>query len=592
MNASMVKTFIATMRFGRPYAGLLALTCMLNLVSVPADLGFLFLFKKIINSGFAADHLPELQWYAFAAAGLLMVRSAVVYASGWLFHYIEVGMSNRVQNLIYAKIHELSDAIQNRFTVGDLMTILFYHSQVMLQMITSTSGSLVTEAVRIPALIIVLFSVHAPLAGLVLLLLVPCLIFFRYFRKMVARNAGQSNRVRSELYTMAEQTLSHLEIISMFAAGEREKERFKKMNEKLRAVSLDTYKFMSLLSPVTQLIKVAGVVVLVILGTHQVASGKLSVGGLTIFIASAYYLYGSISNLGSWYLSMLTGLVSANEIFGFLNSKAAVASPPDGLILSSLERQIELRQVCFRYPDTETPVLNDICLTIAKGETVAIAGPSGCGKSTLLKLLIRLHDPTRGAVLMDGHDLRHLDLTALKTLFGCVPQDPGIFQATPAEAIAYGYPAAGEGRIVEAGVLAGAHDFISRLPEAYRTLIGERGGKMSGGEKQRVALARALIRKADILMMDEALSWVDAPTEKRILRQIAAERKQQRKTTILVSHRLASIRHADRIIVMEQGRVLEQGDHQTLMRIAGNYREWYRLQAPQESGNPDAQDAN
>jgi len=576
MKRDSLYNFLATLKFGRPYVSRLLLASFLNLATVAADLSFLYLLKRLIDTGITAQNLALMKWIALGALGILLIRSVLGYVSGYLFTYIDGRMANDIQNALYARIQHLSMDFHTENSTGNLITLIFYHAHDMLQIITSLSGTLAKELFRIPALIIFLFSLHPGLAVFALLVFPPALFAIRLFRNLITRTTQRSYDTLSQLYTKAEQTLSHMETVKTFAKEQEESERFQQLNEEMLSRSIQEYKASALTGPVIQLLKMLGVTLLVFLGTRKVAQGELSIGGLTTFIASAYYFYGGLSTITSWYLSLIAGLVSAEKVLEVLKTEPTVLPPPNGLRLRLFEKEILIRDVSFRYPSGATDVLEEINLSITKGETIAIVGPSGSGKSTLIKILLRLYDPVKGTVSIDGHNLADLNLPALRGLYGVAPQEPGIFQNSVSAVIAYGRLAASLEKIHEAAYIAGAHGFIINLPQGYDTLIGERGVKLSGGEKQRLALARALLRTPEVLILDEALSSVDAPTEKAILQRITT--KFRGRTTILISHRLASVAHADRIVAMEGGRVVEEGDHRKLMAESTRYREWYLIQ--------------
>jgi len=576
MKRDSLYNFWATLKFGRPYVSRLLLASGLNLATVAADLAFLYLLKKLVDTGITAQNLALMKWIALEALGILLIRSVLGYVSGYLFTYIEGRMANDIQDALYARIQHLSMDFHTENSTGNLITLIFYYAHDMLQIITSLSGTLVKELFRIPALIIFLFSLHSGLAVFALLVFPPALFTIRLFRNLITRTTRRSYDILSQLYTKAELTLSHMETVKTFAKEQEEIERFQHLNKEMLSRSLQEYKASALTGPVIQLLKMLGVTLLVFLGTREVAQGELSIGGLTTFIASAYYFYGSLSTITSWYLSLIAGLVSAEAVLEVLKTEPTVLPPSNGLILPMFEKKIVLRDVVFRYPTGAKDVLNKINLGITKGETIAIVGHSGSGKSTIIKILLRLYDPGKGSVSIDGHNLADLNLPALRRLYGVAPQDPGIFQDSVAAAIAYGRLSASLEKIHAAARIAGAHEFIIDLPQGYDTLIGERGVKLSGGEKQRLALARALLRTPQILVLDEALSSVDAPTEKAILQRITT--RFRGRTTILISHRLASVAHADRILAMEGGVIIEEGNHHKLMAESTKYREWYLVQ--------------
>jgi subfamily B ATP-binding cassette protein MsbA len=576
MKRKSIHNFLETLKFGRPYVGHLILASFLNLVTVCSDLGFLYLLKRLIDTGLATQNIVQLKLLALAALGLLLVRSVFGYTGGYLLTYVDGRMANDIQDSLYARIQKLSMDFHMDNSIGNLLALIFCRTLDMLKIITSLSGTLVKELLRIPALIIFLFYLHNGLAVFALLVFPPALLCLRLFRNLITRATQQTHETLSRLYTTAEQALSHIEAIKIFAKENLESERFQRLNQEMLSNSIAAYKAAGLSTPAVQMLKMLGVTVLVFVGTHKVTQGELSIGGLTTFLASAYYLYGGLSSLTSWYLSLISGLMSADKVFEVLNTQPSVESPVNGIKLRTFENVIIVGKISFSYSTAQKDVLKEINLHFKKGETIAFVGPSGSGKSTLVKLLLRLYDPVKGGIFIDGYKLSDLDLPALRGLFGVAPQEPGIFQDSVTTAIAYGRPGASPNEIREAAHLAGAHEFIVQLPHGYDTLIGERDIKLSGGEKQRLALARAILRDPEILILDEALSSVDAPTEKVILQRISTQRR--RKTTILISHRLGSIRHADRIVVIEGGIVAEEGTHQALMADSKKYRRWFLAQ--------------
>ncbi len=576
MKRRSTHNFVETLKFGRPYAAFLLLASFLNLANVCADLGFLYLLKRLIDTGLAAQNIMRLKWLALAALGLLLLRSVFGYISGYLSTYVDGRMLNDIQDSLYTRIQELAMDFHQDHCTGNLLALTFCRTQDMVRVITSLSGTLIKELFRIPALTIFLFYLNTGLSIFAVLIFPPVLFCLRFFRSLITQSTQRTHETLSQLYTAAEQALSHIETVKILAKETQEAKRFRQLNQELLSHSIQAYKATGLATPTVQMFKMLGVTLLVFVGSHKITQGELSIGGLTTFLASAYYLYGSLTSLTAWYVSLISGLISAERVFEVLTMQPAVASPVNGVKLRKFENEILVQNMSFSYPGTEKGVLHGINLYITKGETLAFVGPSGSGKSTLIKLLLRLYDPVEGDIIIDGYKLPGLDLSALRGLFGVAPQDSGIFQDSIATAIAYGRTDASLDEIHEAAYLAGAHEFIVQLSNGYDTRIGERGIKLSGGEKQRLALARAILRAPEILVLDEALSSVDAPTEKVILRRISTQRRRQ--TTLLISHRLGSISHADRIVVLEGGVVLEEGTHQMLMVDSKKYRQWFLAQ--------------
>jgi len=459
---------------------------------------------------------------------------------------------------------------------GYLITLIFYDAQAALRIITSFSGTLIKEVFRIPAVILFLFSLHSGLALFSLLFFPLVVLSIRFFGNALSKASLKMQDNITGLYTMLEQTLSHMDIVKIFANEKEETKKFRTLNKRMFDSSLNAHRAIGLSSPINQLIKMISIIILVFLGTREVVSGRLGVGIFTTFLASSYYLYGSFSSLSSWYFSLLSSLVSAKRIFKVLDEKPTIISPPNGIKLGSFERELKVDNMSFRYPGRNYDVLQNLSLLIKKTETIAIVGPSGSGKSTLIKLFLRLYDVSSGEIMIDGHSVAEIDVPSLKRLYGVATQDPGIFQDTVENAISYGAGDNSIENVKKAAKIADIHVFVKKLPLGYQTVIGERGLKLSGGEAQRVALARAIMRQPEILVLDEALSSVDAPTEREILKRISKNRIG--KTNIFISHRLQSVVHADRIIVLQSGCIVDQGTHKELISKPSSYKEWFLIQ--------------
>ncbi|MFC1863248.1 ABC transporter ATP-binding protein [Thermodesulfobacteriota bacterium] len=576
MPAPSNNNLLRVLGYGRPYLWHLLVSSTLNMFTIACDVGFLYLLKLIVDTGFVEQNLVLIKWVALGALLIVVLRSIISYLSSYLLQYIEEHLTMNFQDTIYRHIQEQSMDFHISQSPGYLITLIFYDAQAALRIITSFSGTLIKEVFRIPAVILFLFSLHSRLALFSLLFFPLVVLSIRFFGKTLSKATIKMQDNITDLYTTIEQTLSHMDIVKTFANEREETKKFRDLNKKMFDSSLKAHRAIGLSSPVNQLIKMISIIILVFLGTREVVLGNLSVGIFTTFLASSYYLYGSFSSLSSWYFSLLSSLVSAKRIFKVLDEKPKIVSPPSGIKLRSFEKELKVDNISFRYSGRNNDVLQGISLSIKKSETTAIVGPSGSGKSTLIKLFLRLYDVSAGEIIIDGHSITEFDVPSLKSLYGVATQDAGIFQDTVENAIIYGTGDNSLENMKNAAKIADIHVFVKKLPQGYQTVIGERGLKLSGGEAQRVALARAILRQPEILVLDEALSSVDAPTERVILRRISENRKG--KTNIFISHRLQSVVHADRIIVLESGCIVDQGSHQELMSRPSSYKEWFLIQ--------------
>ncbi|MFP4475061.1 MAG: ABC transporter ATP-binding protein [Desulfatibacillaceae bacterium] len=577
MNRDEAKTLLRSIALGRPYVSRLAGVVGLNLAHAGMDVVFLLLLKGLIDRGFSGAGDWDVRWLAVGALVVVMVRSIIGYTAGWLSSWVEARLLCDVQNRIYSTLHSrYPDPVSTRST-GDLLALLFYHARETVHLVTSPSGLLSRDLFRIPFLAAFLFSQHAGLATLAVALLVPSVFLARAYSGRIGRATEKVHESMAEMYTTAEETLSHAETVAALGRHEMESARFKRMNDRMADRTMGAYRALATSGPVTQSARMAGLVILVFAGARTMESGGLSAGGLATFTGAAWYLYGGVYGVLSWLLSLYGGMVSARLVFETWEG-TPVRSVSTGDQRPSLFRELALDNVTFGYAGANRHVLSDLSLEIRVGETLLLAGRSGSGKTTILRLLLRLLEPLRGRVMMDGRDVRGLDMAAYRALFGFAGQEPAIFQATPAEVIRYGRPDATMDDIIQAARTAGADEFIRDLPEGYDTPVGERGDNFSAGQRQRLALARALVREPDVLLLDEALGHVDAESEADILARVVEQRK--RRTTIVVSHRRDAALPADRVVLIADGGIVASGAHRTLLDENTEYQDWWHAGIP------------
>ncbi|PIW31377.1 MAG: hypothetical protein COW28_07380, partial [bacterium (Candidatus Ratteibacteria) CG15_BIG_FIL_POST_REV_8_21_14_020_41_12] len=378
--------------------------------------------------------------------------------------------------------------------------------------------------------------------------------------------------------TILQEKIGSIQIVKAFTAEEREKAIFSQENEKFFRLMLKQIKRISLLSPITEFLGAGGGAFLIYFGGKEVLSGRLSTGVFLLFLVALFSIISPIKGIATANAQIQAGASALPRIFEILEEKNEVVEKAMAKELPGL-KEIEFSRLSFGYQKKE--ILKDINLKLKAGEAIGIVGSSGVGKTTLINLLLRFYDPTDGAILINGEDIKNFKLKSLREKIGLVTQEPILFNDTIRNNIAYGKPEAIEEEIKKAAKIANIHTFIETLEKGYETIIGERGARLSGGEKQRIAIARAILKNPPILVLDEATSNLDSESEKLV--QEALSRIMKERTSLVIAHRLSTIRNVDLIIVLKDGRIEEQGTHQELINKKGLYYHFYQLQG-EETG--------
>ncbi|MGC2411096.1 MAG: ABC transporter ATP-binding protein [Stellaceae bacterium] len=499
---------------------------------------------------------------------------------------IRVGQSmvNDLRGDLYAHLQRLSLAYHGRQRVGDLMYRITADSFAVQTMIMNGVLPILSAAILLGGMLIILFPMD-PLLTVLALAIVPVLfVLIASFNKKIVDVATEVRDLDSRVYSLVQWGMAAIKVVQAFTKEEEEHRRFMGASRDSLRATLRLYNWQTLYSGGVNVIIALGTALVVYAGARAVMAGTLSLGQLIVFIAYLAQLYAPINQITQSWGLIAGARVGAARVFEVLETEADLKSgtrqfPPEGA-----RGAIAWRGVGFRYRPT-TPVLTDIDFAVAAGSKIAVVGPTGAGKSTLLGLLPRFFDPDRGRVTIDGTDIREFSLPSLRSQIAMVLQPPLIFPLSVADNIAYGRPGADHRAIEEAARLAHIDETIAGLPEGYQTLLGEAGVSLSEGEKQRVTIARALLRDAPILILDEPTSALDIATEALVM--AAIETLMVGRTTFIIAHRLSTVRACDRIIVLKDGTIAEQGNFAELLRRGGIFADYYRTQfAPDHVATP------
>jgi ATP-binding cassette subfamily B protein len=496
---------------------------------------------------------------------------------------IRVGqrMVNDLRGTLYAHLQRLSLAFHSRQRVGDLLYRITADSFAVQTMIMNGALPILSAAVLLCGMLIVLFPLDPTLTLLALIVVPTLFALISGFNRKIVNVASEVRNTESRVYSVVQWAMSSIKVVQAFTKEEEEHRRFMGASgESLRA-TLRLYNWQTLYSGAVNIVIAGGTALVVYAGAQAVISGALSIGQLIVFVSYLAQLYAPINQMTQSWGLIAGARAGARRVFEILDIEADLEDGNRDFPLSGARGDVAWRTVSFHYRP-EMPVLTSIDLHVPAGQKIAVIGPTGAGKSTLLSLLPRFFDPSAGVVEIDGVDLREYKLKSLRSQIAMVLQPPLIFPLSARENIAYGRPGAADRDIEHAARLAQIHDLITSLPEGYDTVIGESGVLLSEGEKQRITIARALLRDAPILILDEPTSALDVSTEAQVMTGI--ERLMAGRTTFIIAHRLSTVMRCDRIIVLRDGTIVEDGTLAELLRRDGTFAHYYQTQfAPEEA---------
>ena len=562
--------------FLRPHRPLLASWLAALALSSGATLTLPVAVKYMIDEGFAAGNSVD-KWFAL----MLVVAVALALATAARFYFVSL-LGERViadlRRTLYGHLLSLDQAFFEKTRTGELLSRLSADTELL----RSVVGSSMSVALRSGITVVgsaVMLAVTSPRLALYALLGIPLVVLPMVLSGRRVRGVAKDSQDRvADANARAGETLGAMHTVQSYAREDYERERFGDAVTVALGTARKRIRLQAMLTAIVVVMVFGSITAVLWIGAKNVVSGELTAGTLGQFLLYAMLGAGSVGALSEVWAEVQRAAGGMSRINELLHEGSVLAIPAQPALLPvPLQGRIAMQGVRFHYPTRpDTAALDDFSLTVEPGETVALVGPSGAGKSTVFQLLLRFHDPEAGQVTLDGVDLRQLDPEDLRRQVALVPQDPVIFGATARENIRYGRLDADSAQIEAAARSAEAHEFLVDLPQGYDSELGERGARLSGGQQQRLAIARALLKDAPVLLLDEATSALDAQSERAV--QQALERLMQGRTTLVIAHRLATVLKADRIVVMDKGRIVAQGTHAQLLAQGGLYAELARLQ--------------
>jgi ATP-binding cassette, subfamily B, bacterial len=547
-------------------------------ISSAATLALPAAARFMIDRGFGQTDPAQLNAGFIGLFGVAVVMAIAGASRYYCVTLLGERVAANLRTRLYAHLLTLDQAFFERTRSGELVSRLAADTELVQTVVGSTLSLSLRSVVMLAGSTTMLIVTSPRLAGLTALVIPAVILPIVLLGRRVEKLSRESQDRIADSSAIASESLNAIHTVQAYTREPRERERY--TTAVLRALSTARKRIgtTALLTALVILLSFGAITLVLWAGAHQVIAGGMNAGVLAQFVLYAVVAAGSVGGLTEVWGELLRCAGALGRISELLDTEAGIRSPPQVLALPKPVRgALRFEHVGFRYPSRpDSPAIHDLSLSIEPGETVALVGPSGAGKTTLFQLLQRFHDPQQGRITLDGFDLRALDLADLRRCFALVPQDAVLFGASAADNIRFGRIDAGQEAVEAAAVAAESHEFLNALPERYDTYLGERGVRLSGGQQQRIAIARALLRDAPILLLDEATSSLDAQSERLV--QQALERLMANRTTLVIAHRLATVQKADRIVVLEAGRILAQGTHAELLRQGGLYAELAKLQ--------------
>jgi len=571
------RDLLRLLSYAKPYRIRLAIALVSLFVAGGLGLMFPQVVGMLIDAAFVQRDSQKLNRFALLLVGLFALQAAFSFLRTYLLSYTGERIVADVRTQLYNHLTGLPVSFFANRRVGELTSRLASDVSVVQ---TVTTGS-ITELLRSGLLLIggitIIFITNVKLSMLMLAIVPVVIVSAHLYGRYVRKLSTQVQDRLAEASSVLEETLSAIRIVQSFVREDYERGRYR--NRIYDSLKLAVKRAIASGGFIAFIILVvySGIAVVLWFGSRMVISGQMSAGDLIKFVLYTFFVGGAVGGMTELYGQFNQAIGATRRVFELLDTKPEITDPDDSVRLERIEGDVELVDVHFTYPDERSlPVLKDVSIRARPGEIIALVGPSGAGKSTLVSLLPRFYDITSGAILVDGHDIRTLSLADLRSAIGMVPQETTLFGGPIRENIAYGKLDATAHEIESAARAAHAHEFITEFPDGYDTVVGERGVKLSGGQRQRVAIARALLKNPAILILDEATSSLDSESERLV--QDALETLMEGRTTFVIAHRLSTVRRADRIVVLDAGRIVQEGTHEQLLASGGLYKRLHEIQ--------------
>ena len=567
--------YFRALKYIKPYwkRGLAAGICTIIAAGGTAYLPFVI--KDMVDQVLSEKNTTMLNWIVLSIIVVFVIRGIAYYGQSYLMNYVGQRVIIDIRKAVFEKLQRLSMSFYDKHKTGTIMSYVTNDVSALQSAMVDNVVEMITETVILVASIVMMIYLDWKLF-LVTFATFPVVLFFiDSFGKRIRKSGSRIQEAAADITSVLQEVASSPRVIKSFVREGYEVDRFDKENMNNFRANMKYAQLSSTLTPTIEFVAAVGVSIILWYGGNSVINGSITAGSLVAFLTYAVNISNPIKRLSRVIGNIQRALAAAQRVFDVLDLPEDIKNAPDAKALPKVKGDVRFNDVSFAYNENEE-VLSHVSFEVKPGEMIAFVGPSGAGKSTVASLLPRFYDATNGSITIDGQDIRKVTLDSLREQVGIVPQETVLFNGSVYDNILYGRLDATREEVEAAAKAANAHDFIMQLPDGYETMLGDRGMNISGGQRQRISIARAILKNPQILILDEATSALDTESEHVV--QEALDRLMVGRTSFVIAHRLSTIKNADKIMVLEKGQLIEQGNHDELMAMDGLYAHLYKIQ--------------
>lgn len=570
-----MKQYLRLIKYLRPYKFRLFMAALCTALASAGTVYLPWIIKDVVDQVLSEKDSEKLTYIALSIVVIFLLRGFFFYGQSYLISYVGQSVIIDIRRAMFQKIQRLSMSFYDKNKTGTIMSYVTNDVSALQSGLVDNIVDMITETVILVASIVAMICLDWKLFLFTFCTFPVVIGFIDFFGKRIRKSGSKIQGTTADLTSVLQEVVSSARVVKSFVREPYEIDRFERENIHNFRAHMKYVRLSATLTPTIEFVAAIGVTMILWFGGNSVINGDITAGALVAFLTYAVNISNPIKRLSKVIAHIQRALAAADRVFNVLDMPELIKNVPDAKELPHVKGNVEFQNVSFTY-DTEEPILNNVSFKAEPGQVVALVGPSGAGKSTVASLLPRFYEVTDGKIVVDGYDIREVTMESLREQVGIVPQETMLFNGTVYDNILYGRLDATKEEIEAAAKAANAHHFIMELPNGYDTQLGDRGVNMSGGQRQRIAIARAILKNPQILILDEATSALDTQSERVV--QEALDRLMVGRTSFVIAHRLSTIKNADKILVMEKGKIVEEGSHEELMARNGLYAHLYQIQ--------------